>query len=94
MLMCVCVYIYMCVLLSVAELKEGYLSSWAPFQSGMDSGFCLLLLQSFVGDLGSCGVHGFPSKSWHDWLQRSSEPVYDGVSRTWMEQMLTGFDIL
>jgi hypothetical protein len=80
------VNVCICVLLSVAELKEGYLSSWAQFQSGIDSGFCLLLLQSF----GSWPRHlwgaWISSKSWHDWLQRSSaDPVYDGVSRTWTD---------
>lgn len=59
-----------------------------PFQSGIDLGFCLSLLQSFVCSWPRhlCGMHGFhPNLGMIGCQVLSFEPLDGGVSRTWTD---------
>ncbi len=79
-------HVNLCICALVSCGVERRVSSWAhQFQSGIYLGFCLLLLQSFVPDLGICGVHGFHPNLGMIGCNVLLSPVYDGVSRTWTD---------
>jgi hypothetical protein len=86
-------YVYVCALVSCGV--ERRVTSWAQFQSGIYSGFCSLLLQSFCSWPRHLWDAWISSKSRHDWSRGgSSEPLPFMTEFSEHGQTLTGFDIL